>query len=360
MTFSFLTGATLTVLEPAQPKAFMANFLERTSQMAVLVTGGAGYIGSHMVLALADAGEKVVVIDNFSTGFPWLLPPNVSVRGGDVGDSAFVKAVIEEFEVTELAHFAAKIVVPESVSNPMLYYGNNTAKSRTLFETALTNGVKRVIFSSTAAVYGDVSGEPVSEDILVNPVSPYGRSKLMTEWMLEDAAKAHGLNYVILRYFNVAGADPQGRSGQSFPIATHLIKIAVQAALGIRAKMDIFGTDYATPDGTCVRDYIHVSDLAAAHLDALTYLRAGGENAILNCGYGRGFSVKEVVDVVKQVTGVDFRADIGPRRAGDPATIVAKSDRIRAALGWKPKHDDLNEIVRAAHAWEAKLMAKNS
>lgn len=328
--------------------------------MAILVTGGAGYIGSHMVLALADAGEKVVVIDNFSTGFPWLLPPNVTVRGGDVGDAGFVASVIEEFGITELAHFAAKIVVPESVSNPMLYYGNNTAKSRTLFETAIKCGIERVIFSSTAAVYGDVSGDPVSEDILVNPVSPYGRSKLMTEWMLEDAAKAHGLNYVILRYFNVAGADPQGRSGQSFPIATHLIKIAVQAALGMRAKMDIFGTDYATPDGTCVRDYIHVSDLAQAHVDALGYLRKGGENAILNCGYGRGFSVKEVVDVVKAVTKVDYRADVGPRRAGDPATIVAKSDKIRAKLGWKPKHDDLEEIVAAAYAWEAKLKARNA
>jgi len=328
--------------------------------MAILVTGGAGYIGSHMVLALADAGEKVVVIDNFSTGFPWLLPPNVAIRGGDVGDAGFVASVIEEFGITELAHFAAKIVVPESVSNPMLYYGNNTAKSRTLFETAIKCGVERVIFSSTAAVYGDVSGDPVSEDILVNPVSPYGRSKLMTEWMLEDAAKAHGLNYVILRYFNVAGADPKGRSGQSFPIATHLIKIAVQAALGMRAKMDIFGTDYATPDGTCVRDYIHVTDLAQAHVDALSYLRSGGQNAILNCGYGRGFSVKEVVDVVKAVTKVDFRADIGPRRAGDPATIVAKSDKIRATLGWKPKHDDLEEIVAAAYAWEAKLKARNA
>ena len=328
--------------------------------MAILVTGGAGYIGSHMVLALADAGEKVVVIDNFSTGFPWLLPPNVAIRGGDVGDAGFVASVIEEFGITELAHFAAKIVVPESVSNPMLYYGNNTAKSRTLFETAIKCGVERVIFSSTAAVYGDVSGDPVSEDILVNPVSPYGRSKLMTEWMLEDAAKAHGLNYVILRYFNVAGADPKGRSGQSFPIATHLIKIAVQAALGMRAKMDIFGTDYATPDGTCVRDYIHVTDLAQAHVDALSYLRSGGQNAILNCGYGRGFSVKVVVDVVKAVTKVDFRADIGPRRAGDPATIVAKSDKIRATLGWKPKHDDLEEIVAAAYAWEAKLKARNA
>jgi UDP-glucose 4-epimerase len=338
----------------------MAKEAERNSSMTILVTGGAGYIGSHMVLSLLDAGEKVVVIDNFSTGHPWAIPPDVAVRGGDVGDPGFVKSVIEEFGITEMAHFAAKIVVPESVSRPLYYYGNNTAKSRTLFETALENGVTRVIFSSTAAVYGDVSGEPVSEDILVNPVSPYGRSKLMTEWMLEDAAKAHGLNYVILRYFNVAGADPQGRSGQSFPNATHLIKVAVQTALGQRAKMDIFGTDYPTPDGTCLRDYIHVSDLAQAHVDALRYLRAGGDNAILNCGYGKGFSVKEVVDVVKKVTGVDFRADVSPRRPGDPAIIVAKSDRIRATLGWQPKNDDLEGIVRGAFTWEKKLIARNT
>jgi len=328
--------------------------------MAILVTGGAGYIGSHMVLALADAGEKVVVIDNFSTGFPWLLPPNVAIRGGDVGDAGFVTSVIEEFGITELAHFAAKIVVPESVSNPMLYYGNNTAKSRTLFETAIKCGVERVIFSSTAAVYGDVSGDPVSEDILVNPVSPYGRSKLMTEWMLEDAAKAHGLSYVILRYFNVAGADPKGRSGQSSPNATHLIKVASQAALGQRDGLTVFGTDYATPDGTCVRDYIHVTDLARAHLAALDHLRGGGESLTLNCGYGRGYSVKEVVEVVKKVSGVDFPVTLAERRAGDPASLIARADRIRAELGWQPEHDDLEKIVGQALAWEEKLRTKNA
>ena len=328
--------------------------------MAILVTGGAGYIGSHMVLALADRGEQVVVIDNLSTGFPWLLPPNVALRGGDVGDQGFVKSVIEEFGVDEIAHFAAKIVVPESVENPLLYYGNNTAKSRLLIETAVQNGVKRFIFSSTAAVYGDVSGEPVGEDRAPNPVSPYGRSKLMTEWMLEDASRAHGMKFIALRYFNVAGADPQGRSGQSFPQATHLIKVAVQTALGKRAHMDIFGTDYATPDGTCVRDYIHVTDLASAHVDALAYLRRGGDSMIMNCGYGRGFSVLEVVEVVRKVTGVNFKANIGPRRAGDPAAIVAKSDLIREALGWTPKHDDLEEIVGRAFAWERQLMARNA
>lgn len=327
--------------------------------MAILVTGGAGYIGSHMVLALRDAGEKVVVIDNFSTGHPWALPPDVPVRGGDVGDPGFVKTVIEEFDITELAHFAAKIVVPESVARPLWYYGNNTARTRSLFECAQENGVERIIFSSTAAVYGDVSGDPVDEDLLVNPVSPYGRSKLMSEWMLQDAAAAYGLKYVILRYFNVAGADPLGRTGQSFPNATHLIKVAVQTALGQRAKMDIFGTDYPTPDGTCIRDYIHVSDLAQAHVDALNHLRSDGNSGIFNAGYGKGFSVKEVVDVVRKVTGVNFRADLVPRRPGDPAIIVAKSDRIRATLGWKPKHDDLEEIVAGAYAWEKKLIARN-
>lgn len=328
--------------------------------MTILVTGGAGYIGSHMVLALADRGEKVVVIDNLSTGFPWALPPNVTLRGGDMGDTAFVQAVIEEFGVTEIAHFAAKIVVPESVANPMLYYGNNTAKSRALIDTAIRCGVKRFIFSSTAAVYGDVSGDPVSEELAPAPVSPYGRSKLMTEWMLEDAARAHDFRFIALRYFNVAGADPQGRSGQSTPNATHLIKVAVQTALGQRKAMDIFGTDYPTRDGSCIRDYIHVTDLATAHVDALGYLRNGGESMILNCGYGQGFSVLEVVDVVRKVTGVDFIANRVPRRPGDPATIVAKSDKIRQVLGWKPRHDDLEQIVRQAHAWERHLIARNS
>lgn len=328
--------------------------------MAILVTGGAGYIGSHMVLALSDRGEKVVVIDNLSTGFPWALPPNVILRGGDVGDAGLVQAVIEEFGIDEIAHFAAKIVVPESVANPMLYYGNNTVKSRMLIETAIRCGVKRFIFSSTAAVYGDVSGDPVSETLTPNPVSPYGRSKLMTEWMLEDASRAHDFRFIALRYFNVAGADPLGRSGQSTPNATHLIKVAVQTALGQRPAMDIFGTDYPTRDGSCIRDYIHVTDLASAHVDALGYLRRGGESMIMNCGYGKGFSVLEVVDVVRKVTGVNFRANLMPRRPGDPATIVAKSEKIRAVLGWKPEHDNLEEIVGQAHAWERHLAARNS
>lgn len=328
--------------------------------MAILVTGGAGYIGSHMVLALRDRGERVVCIDNLSTGLPWLLPPDVALRGGDAGDPAFVRSVIEEFGVTEIAHFAAKIVVPESVANPLLYYGNNTAKSRALIETAIATGVKRFIFSSTAAVYGEAGEAPIGEEAPTRPVSPYGRSKLMTEWMLEDASRAHDLKFIALRYFNVAGADPQGRSGQSGSNATHLVKIAVQTALGQRPEMNIFGTDYPTPDGSCIRDYIHVTDLASAHVDALAYLRSGGDSMILNCGYGRGFSVLEVVDVVRKVTGLEVRAAIGPRRTGDPASIIAKSDRIRAVLGWKPAHDDLGEIIRSAFAWEKKLSRRNS
>jgi len=328
--------------------------------MPILVTGGAGYIGSHMVLALSDRDEKVVVIDNLSTSAHWVLPPNVVLRGGDMGDQAFVESVINEFGIDEIAHFAAKIVVPESVAHPLMYYGNNTVRSRNLIESAIRCGVKRFIFSSTAAVYGDVSGDPVAESAPLNPVSPYGRSKLMTEWMLEDAAKAHDFRYIALRYFNVAGADPLGRSGQSFPNATHLIKVAVQTALGQRPHMDIFGTDYPTRDGSCIRDYIHVTDLATAHVDALGYLRRGGDSMVLNCGYGQGFSVLEVVDVVRKVTGVDFKANIGPRRAGDPATIVAKSDKIRQVLGWKPEHDDLEEIVAAAFTGERKLKSRNA
>ena len=328
--------------------------------MTILVTGGAGYIGSHMVLALRDRGEQVVVIDNLSSGFTWALPADVPLRGGDVGDADFVRGVITEFGVTEIAHFAARIVVPESVSNPLMYYHNNTAKTRSLVETAVRNGVQRFIFSSTAAVYGDVSAKPVGEELAPNPVSPYGRSKLMSEWMIEDTGRAHGLDYIILRYFNVAGADPQGRTGQSTPAATHLIKVAVQTALGQRPSLDIFGTDYKTSDGTCIRDYIHVTDLASAHVDALAHLRKGGDSMILNCGYGQGFSVLEVVDVVRKVSGVNFKANIVARRPGDPASIVAKADRIRHALGWQPKHADLEEIVRAAFSWERHLLARNS
>ncbi len=327
--------------------------------MTVLVTGGAGYIGSHMVLALLDAGEKVVVLDNLSTGFWWAIPPEATLVRGDIADEALVERTVREHGITALAHFAAKIVVPESVADPFGYYLANTVKSRALFETATRCGVRHVIFSSTAAVYGEPETMPVAEDVPLNPVSPYGRSKLMTEWMLADAAKAHGFTYVVLRYFNVAGADPRGRSGQSTPNATHLIKVAAQTALGDRPKMQVFGTDFPTPDGSCLRDYIQVSDLADAHLAALNHLKRGGESLTLNCGYGTGYSVLEVVEVVKRVSGVDFAVEIGPRRAGDPAAIVAKADRIRETLGWVPKHDNLELIVDQALRWERALKTKN-
>jgi UDP-glucose 4-epimerase len=327
--------------------------------MAVLVTGGAGYIGSHMVLALLDAGEEVVVVDNLSTGFDWALPPGARLIVGDMGDQDQVGRVIREHRVDAIAHFAAKIVVPESVADPLGYYLNNTVKSRALIEAAVRGGVERFIFSSTAAVYGDVDTKPVGEDKPLNPVSPYGRSKLMTEWMLADAGKAHSLRHVVLRYFNVAGADPKGRSGQSSANATHLIKVAAQTALGDRPHIEVFGTDYPTPDGSCLRDYIQVTDLAQAHMDALTHLRQGGESLTLNCGYGRGYSVLEVIDVVKRVSGRDFEVRLSPRRPGDPAAIVAKADRVRERLGWRPRFDDLSQIVAQALAWERSLKVRN-
>ena len=325
--------------------------------MAVLVTGGAGYIGGHMALALADRGEDVVVLDNLSTGFEWAVPKSAALVVGDTGDAELVGRTIREHGIDAIAHFAAKIVVPESVSDPLGYYLNNTAKSRTLIETAIRCGVRQLIFSSTAAVYGEVGSEPVSENTPQNPVSPYGRSKLMTEWMLADAAHAHDLRFVALRYFNVAGADPAGRIGQSTPAATHLIKVAAQTALGQRQQLEVFGTDYPTRDGSCLRDYIQVSDLANAHLAALDHLRGGGGSLTLNCGYGRGYSVLEVIEVMKRVSGVDFPVKLSPRRPGDPAAIVAKADRIRAELGWTPQHDDLDDIVRQALEWERRLAA---
>ncbi|OYW61733.1 MAG: UDP-glucose 4-epimerase GalE [Bosea sp. 12-68-7] len=328
--------------------------------MAVLVSGGAGYIGSHMVLELLDRGENVVVLDNLSTGFWWAVPKEVPLIEGDIGDQDLLARLIAGHGITEIAHFAAKIVVPESVSDPLGYYFNNTVKTRALLESAVRGGVRRIIFSSTAAVYGEPAVSPVPEEIDLNPINPYGRSKLMSEWMLADAATAHGLAYVVLRYFNVAGADPRGRSGQSSPNATHLIKVAGQAALGQRPGLEVFGTDYPTPDGTCIRDYIHVTDLARAHIAALEHLRGGGSNLTLNCGYGRGYSVKEVVEVVKKVSGVDFPVTLSGRRAGDPAALVARADRIRNELGWTPEHDDLEEIVRQALAWEETLKTRNA
>jgi UDP-glucose 4-epimerase len=323
--------------------------------MTILVTGGAGYIGSHMVYALVEAGERVVVLDNLSTGFKWAIAEGVPLVTGETGDEALVARLIAEHEVSAIIHFAASIVVPDSVSNPLGYYRNNTVNSRALIECAVKGGVKQFIFSSTAAVYGNPAKVPIREDDPVAPMSPYGSSKLMTEIMLRDAGIAHGLDYVILRYFNVAGADPKLRTGQSTKGATHLIKVAVETALGKRPKMDVFGTDYPTPDGTCIRDYIHVADLVRAHSDALAYLRGGGTPVTLNCGYGHGFSVLEVIDTVKRAAGVDFRVDRAGPRPGDPAQIVANSDRARELLHWQPQFDDLATIVAHALAWERKL-----
>ncbi|GBU18550.1 MULTISPECIES: UDP-glucose 4-epimerase GalE [Methylobacterium] len=328
--------------------------------MAVLVTGGAGYIGSHMVLALLDAGhEEVVVLDDLSTGFDWALPPEVKLVVGDIADQGLVTQTILQHRVDAIAHFAAKIVVPDSVADPLGYYRDNTVKTRALVETAVRTGVKHVIFSSTAAVYGEPETVPVPEDLPLSPINPYGRSKLMSEWMIADAAAAHGFSYVILRYFNVAGGDPRGRSGQSTPNATHLIKVATQTALGQRSHMEVFGTDYPTPDGSCLRDYIQVSDLAEAHRLALDHLRGGGDSLTLNCGYGTGTSVLEVIDVVKRLSGRDFEVRLSPRRAGDPARIVAKADLVRERLGWRPQHADLDGIVAQALAWEEGLTRRN-
>jgi UDP-glucose 4-epimerase len=326
--------------------------------MTVLVIGGAGYIGGHMVLALLDAGEQAVVLDDLSTGFRSAVQPPAKLIVGDFGDAALVETILREHKIDAIAHFAAKIVVPESVTDPLLYYLNNTAKARNLLECAVRHGIKHFIFSSTAAVYGEPEINPVSETVPLAPINPYGRSKLMTEWMLQDVGKAHGLNYVILRYFNVAGADPKGRLGQSTPQATHLIKVAGQAALGLCPGLEVFGADYPTRDGTCIRDYVQVTDLAAAHLMALDYLRKGGESLICNCGYGKGFSVLEVVDVVKQVSRVDFNVRISGRRAGDPASLIAGAERIKSALGWTPKYNDLATIVGQALEWERRLHNK--
>jgi UDP-glucose 4-epimerase len=323
--------------------------------MSILVTGGAGYIGSHMVHELADAGERVVVLDNLSTGFDWAVAKGVPLTVGDTSDQDLVARVIREHNVDSIIHFAAWLVVPDSVKDPLGCYRNNTVNSRALIETAVKNGVRQFVFSSTCAVYGNPAQVPVNEDTLPAPISPYGWSKLMTEIMLRDAGTAHDLRYVILRYFNVAGADPNCRTGQSTKNATQLIKVAIETALGLRSKLEIYGSDYPTPDGTCIRDYIHVSDLVRAHSDALRYLRAGRTLVMLNCGYGHGFSVREVIEAVKRVSGVDFKVAIAPRRPGDPAQIVAASDRARAMLGWTPQYDDLATIVAHALAWEQKL-----
>jgi UDP-glucose 4-epimerase len=326
--------------------------------MTILVTGGAGYIGSHMVHELVDAGEPVVVLDNLSTGFRFLIPGSVPFAAGSTGDRDLVAQVIARYGVTAIIHFAASIVVPESVSDPLGYYRNNTMNTCILLDVAIKSGVRQFIFSSTAAVYGNAETNPVREDEATLPISPYGTSKLMSEIMLHDAGKAHGLRFVILRYFNVAGADPKLRTGQSTAGATHLIKVACETALGKRAKIDVFGTDYPTPDGTCIRDYIHVSDLARAHSAALGYLRRDGASATFNCGYGRGASVFEVIDSVRRASGRDFPVEITGRRAGDAAALVANADRIRKTLDWRPQFQDLNTIVAHAFAWERRLPGK--
>lgn len=328
--------------------------------MTVLVTGGAGYIGSHMVLALTDAGQDVVVLDNLTTGFAWAIAPQAKLVQGDIGDEALVENLIKTHKIDSVVHFAGSIVVPDSVTDPLGYYLNNTVKSRALMAAVVKSGIRKFVFSSTAAVYGNPETQPVFETARPAPISPYGTSKLMTELMLHDSHLAYGLNYVALRYFNVAGADPKGRSGQSSPRATHLIKVACQTALGQRSSMDVFGTDYDTPDGTCLRDYIHVSDLISAHMDALAYLQNGGASGIFNCGYGEGYSVLDVIKAVEKAFGGPVHHKLGPRRAGDPAAIVAGAGRVREILGWVPKHADLDFIVKSALAWERHLERRNA
>jgi UDP-glucose 4-epimerase len=323
--------------------------------MTVLVTGGAGYIGCHMVHALVEAGENVVVIDNLSTGFSTYLPEGVPLFIGDVADENLVEGVIAAHGVDSIIHFAGSVVVPESMRDPLSYYRNNTGTSRNLLNAAMKCGVKRFIFSSTAAVYGNPDTTPVGEDAPTRPLSPYGSSKLMTEIMLHDIAPAYGMEFVVLRYFNVAGADPQGRTGLATMGATHLLKIAVEAATGQRNRIDVYGTDYPTPDGSCIRDFIHVSDLVQAHRAALGYLRDGGISTTLNCGYGRGYSVLETIEAVRRASGRNFAVQYAPRREGDIMTMIADTSRIRATLNWTPQYDDLQTIARHALAWEEKL-----
>lgn len=332
-----------------------------TAKCSVLVTGGAGYIGSHAVLALRDAGWPVAVLDNLVTGFRFAVPDDVPFYKGDVADAELVARIVSEQGTRAIMHFAGSVVVPESVADPLKYYANNTAASRALIEAAVKAGVPHFIFSSTAATYGIPETSPVSEDMPKEPINPYGWSKLMTERMLADVAAAHPINYGALRYFNVAGADPQARSGQSTAGATHLIKVAVEAATGKRDRVAIFGTDYDTPDGTGIRDYIHVSDLAAAHVLALEALIADPERSLtMNCGYGRGFSVAEVLDAVDRVTGAGITRTHEPRRPGDPASLVSDPSRIRATLPWQPQYDDLGTIIAHALAWEHKLAQMRS
>lgn len=323
--------------------------------MSILVTGGAGYIGSHMALELIGAGETVIVLDDLSTGLQQLVPPEAKFFLGDVGDRALLTHIFSTHDIDTVFHFAGAIIVPDSVTNPLEYYANNTVNSCTLLSAVVAHRIPHFIFSSTAAVYGKPEHSPITEDMPLHPISPYGTSKLMTERMLADTAAAHFLRFCALRYFNVAGADPEGRSGESPPRSSHLVKIACETAVGKRPFMRIFGTDYPTPDGTCIRDYVHVSDLARAHWLALKYLRSGGKNLVLNCGYGHGFSVREVIDMVKRVSGTDFEVRIGERRPGDPAELIASPEKMRTVLPWRPEFDNLEAIVHHALNWEHKL-----
>jgi len=325
-----------------------------TQRPSVLVTGGAGYIGSHTLLQLVARGERVVVLDDLSTGFRQAVRDATLVTG-NVGDRPLVDKLLREHNVDTIVHFAAHTIVPESVSNPLKYYGNNTCSTRSLLEAASQAGVKHFVFSSTAAVYGIPSSGLASEDTATAPINPYGTSKLMSEWMLRDLCAATPMRYVALRYFNVAGSDTQGRIGQSTRAATLLVKVACEVAVGRRPYLSVFGTDYPTPDGTGVRDYIHVEDLATAHVNALTYLRDGGKSLIANCGYGHGYSVREVVASVEKIAGIRLTVREEPRRAGDPPSLVAHAQRVREALGWSPKLDDIDTIVRSSLEWERRL-----
>ncbi len=323
--------------------------------MSILVTGGAGFIGSHAVLGLTDRGEQVVVLDDLSAGFTPKFPDEVTFIEGSIGDRALLADLFASHDIGAIMHFAGKIVVPESVADPLKYYENNVAGSARLVAATVAAGVKQFIFSSSASVYGQPDENPVSEAAALRPESPYGRSKMMTELMLQDVSAAHDFRHVALRYFNVAGADPAGRAGQSAPETTHIVRVAVQAALGLRDGVTINGNDYDTPDGTCIRDYIHITDLIDAHLAALDYLRNGGASDTFNCGYGHGFSVREVVAAVLQESGVDFEVRDGPRRAGDPASVVADTSRITSVLDWTPQWDNLSAMIRHALDWEASL-----
>ncbi len=327
--------------------------------MVVLVTGGAGYIGSHMVWHLKDRGADVVVLDNLTTGYDWLLPGDVELVVGDLFDNDCIARLFAAHDIDAVIHFAGSIIVPESVANPLKYYTNNTIASLNLIAACVRRNIRKFVFSSTAAVYGDPASCPVPESAPLVPLSPYGSSKLMTEQMLRDTAAAHDFRYCALRYFNVAGADPQARTGQATANATHLIKLCCEAAMGRRDRVTVFGTDYDTPDGTGVRDYIHVSDLVGAHALALDYLTAGGTSTVMNCGYGQGFSVLEVIDCVKSVSGVDFPVDHAERRPGDSPMVVAASERVRETLAWQPEYNDLETIVSHALAWEEKLRKRN-